>query len=90
MTNFIVADRTSGVLLPLSIEEWLNEDHLARFVVEVIDQLYLSHLTARYSGRLFMRFGLLAIVAQEGRASDRFFIVHLSSGAFHRGIVGSL
>ena len=33
------------------MEDWLDEDHLARFVVEVIDQLDLSNLTRKYAGR---------------------------------------
>lgn len=33
------------------MQDWLPEDHLARFVVEVVDQLDLSELTRHYSGR---------------------------------------
>ena len=35
-------DRATGFLLPPSLDEWLPERHLARFVVEVIDGLNLS------------------------------------------------
>jgi transposase len=31
------------------VDEWLPEDHLARYIVEVIEQLDLSKLTSRYS-----------------------------------------
>lgn len=51
MSHFIVADRKTDYLLPPSLEDWLNEDHLARFVVEVIDHLDLSNLTRQYAGR---------------------------------------
>ena len=51
MSNFIIADRKTDYLLPPSVDDWLSEDHLARFVVEVIDQLDLSKLTRRYAGR---------------------------------------
>lgn len=51
MTNFIVTDRKTDYLLPPSLEDWLNEDHLARFVVEVVDQLDISNLTRQYAGR---------------------------------------
>jgi transposase len=51
MSNFIVADRKTDYLLPPSLDDWLNEDHLARFIVEVIDQLDLSKLTGQYAGR---------------------------------------
>jgi len=33
------------------MQDWLPEDHLARFVVEVVDQLDLSELTRQYAGR---------------------------------------
>ena len=33
------------------MQDWLPEDHLARFVVEVVDQLDLSELTGQYAGR---------------------------------------
>jgi transposase len=51
MPNFIPADRKTDYLLPPSVDDWLNEDHLARFVVEVIDGLDLSNLTRQYAGR---------------------------------------
>lgn len=51
MSHFIVADRKTDFLLPPSVEDWLSEDHLARFVAEVIDQLDLSNLTRQYAGR---------------------------------------
>ena len=33
------------------MQDWLPENHLARFVVEVVDQLDLSELTRQYAGR---------------------------------------
>jgi hypothetical protein len=36
MSNFRPIDRDTGFLLPPSVDEWLPERHLARFVVEVI------------------------------------------------------
>jgi transposase len=50
MSRFIQFDRNQQYLLPPSIDEWLPDGHLARFIVEVIDQLDLSKLTSRYSG----------------------------------------
>jgi len=49
MARFIQYDRHQQYLLPPSVDEWLPEDHLARYIVEVIDQLDLSKLTSRYS-----------------------------------------
>ena len=42
MLNFRPVDRLTGFLLPPSIDEWLPERHLARFVVEVIEGLNLT------------------------------------------------
>jgi transposase len=33
------------------VEDWLPEDHLARFIVEVIERLDLTELTRQYGGR---------------------------------------
>ena len=51
MSRFVPVDRQTGYLLPPSVEDWLPEDHLARFVVEVIGQLDLSELSRAYAGR---------------------------------------
>jgi transposase len=51
MSGFIPVDRQTQYLLPPSVEEWLPENHLARFIVEVIEQLDLSELTRAYRGR---------------------------------------
>ena len=51
MSNFILTDRKTNYLLPPSVDEWLSQDHLARFVVEVIDGLDLTGLTRQYAAR---------------------------------------
>ena len=51
MAHFIIADRKTDYLLPPSLDDWLNQDHLARFIVDVIDQLDLSKLIQQYAGR---------------------------------------
>lgn len=51
MSHFRVIDRKTAYLLPPSVEEWLPEDHLARFIVEVVDGLDLSRLEKAYAGR---------------------------------------
>ena len=50
MSNFREFDRETRFLLPPSLDEWLPEQHLARFVVEVIDGLYLSAMVKSYRG----------------------------------------
>lgn len=51
MSRFYPVDRQTGYLLPPSVDEWLPEGHLARFIVEVIDGLDLSGLEKAYAGR---------------------------------------
>jgi len=50
MSNFRPIDRDTGFLLPPSIDEWLPDRHLARFVVEVIDGLDLRAMSGSYRG----------------------------------------
>jgi transposase len=50
MSNFRPIDRETGFLLPPSVDEWLPERHLARFVVEVIAGLDLRSMTGSYRG----------------------------------------
>lgn len=51
MSNFIPVDRQTDFLFPPSVQDWLPENHLARFIVEVIDRLDLTELTRQYAGR---------------------------------------
>jgi transposase len=50
MANFRATDRLTGFLMPPSIDEWLPQRHLARFVVEVIDGLDLAAMSKSYRG----------------------------------------
>ena len=50
MSNFRPVDRDTGFLMPPSVDEWLPERHLARFVVEVIAGLDLRAMTGDYRG----------------------------------------
>ena len=50
MSNFRPVDRETGFLMPPSVDEWLPERHLARFVVEVIAGLDLRAMTGDYRG----------------------------------------
>ena len=49
--EFIPIDRDTPYMFPPSVQDYLPEDHLARFVVDIVDQLDLNHLSAVYSGR---------------------------------------
>ena len=50
MSNFRPTDRETGFLMPPSVEEWLPEQHLARFVVEVVEGLDLRAMSQSYRG----------------------------------------
>jgi len=50
MTNFRPTDRLTGFLMPPSVDEWLPQTHLARFVAEVVDGLDLSAMSRSYRG----------------------------------------
>jgi transposase len=49
--TFVDVDRETLYLLPPSVQQWLPEKHLARFVVDIVEQLDLRRLKASYSGR---------------------------------------
>jgi transposase len=50
MVVFRPIDRATPYLLPPSVDDWLPKDHLARFVVDIVDQLDVSGLTRQYRG----------------------------------------
>ncbi|MFT4563844.1 MAG: transposase, partial [Gammaproteobacteria bacterium] len=50
MSNFRQCDRQTPYLLPPSLDDWLPPDHLAGFVVDIVEQLDLSALTGQYRG----------------------------------------
>ena len=49
--RFLAVDRDTPYLLPPSVQDWLPEEHLARFVVEVVTKLDLRDLEKEYAGR---------------------------------------
>ena len=51
MRPFRPIDRKTPYLLPPSVEDWLPEDHLARFIGEVVEGLDVSRLESAYRGR---------------------------------------
>ena len=50
MSHFRQCDRDTPYLLPPSVDDWLPKDHLARFVVDTVEQLDLSTLSHQYRG----------------------------------------
>ena len=49
--KFVEVDRETLYLLPPSVQDWLPKGHLARFVVDIVEQLDLRSLKASYAGR---------------------------------------
>ena len=49
--EFIPIDRDTPYIFPPSVQDYLPDDHLARFVVDIVEQLDVGHLSAVYSGR---------------------------------------
>jgi transposase len=72
MSHFIVTDRKTDYLLPPSLDDWLNQDHLARFIVEVVDQLDLSK-DATYAGRGSKAYHPATLLAIWSMATPRVF-----------------
>lgn len=48
--KFRTIDRNTAYLLPPSLQDWLPEKHLARFVVDIVERLDLSELESCYGG----------------------------------------
>lgn len=48
--KFVTVDRDTPDMFPATVQEYLPENHLARFVVEIVDQLDLGHLVRAYAG----------------------------------------
>jgi transposase len=51
MRRFRLIDRETDYLLPPSVQDWLPESHLARYVVDVVEGLDLSAIEGAYAGR---------------------------------------
>lgn len=49
--KFRQVDRETLFLMPPSLEDWIPQDHLARFVVDIVAQLDLSAIKSTYAGR---------------------------------------
>jgi len=49
--EFIPLDRDTPYIFPPSVQDYLPEGHLARFVVEIVEELDLSKLSSAYSGK---------------------------------------
>ena len=46
--TYLSYEHDQQLLLPAALQEWLPDDHLAYFISDVVDQLDMSEVTARY------------------------------------------
>jgi transposase len=49
--RFVNCDRNTLFLMPPSVQDWLPDNHLARFVVDLVSRLDISVLENAYAGR---------------------------------------
>ena len=49
--RFKDCDRNTLFLMPPSVDDWVPENHLSRFVVDIVNRLDLSHIVNAYAGR---------------------------------------
>lgn len=50
MAKFIGANRNQLTLMPYDVEDWLPENHLARFIIEIVSMLDFKHIYQQYKG----------------------------------------
>lgn len=94
--DFVPVDREQLSLLPSDMGEWLEGDHLAWFVIEVVDRLDLSGLVGRYQlggvGRRAyhpsMLLALLIYAYSQGERSSRRIERGCRTDAAYRVICG--
>lgn len=63
MSHFQSAERNQLFLLPPSIQDWLPENHLARFVVDVVELLDLQSITKSYNNKGVLAYSPRMLVA---------------------------
>ena len=51
MLSFIGSARVQVSFMPYDLNEWLPEDHLERFVVEIVSKMDLRQVYSSYSGK---------------------------------------
>ena len=48
-SKFVFPDRETPFMFPPSMDDWLPEEHLARFIVDIVNRLDLSEIRSSYS-----------------------------------------
>ena len=50
VVEFITIDRETPSFLPASVQDYIGQDHLSRFITEIVSQLDLGEITNQYTG----------------------------------------
>ncbi|MDR1946832.1 MAG: transposase, partial [Desulfovibrio sp.] len=84
MPDFKSADRNQLFLLPPSIQDWLPKDHLARFVVEIVEQLDVNAINDSYNNKGTQAYSpkMLVGLLFYGYATGVFFSRKLERGTY--------
>jgi transposase len=48
MNQFISANREQQILMPYNLGDWLPENHMSRFIVDIVDRLNFKHVYNNY------------------------------------------
>ncbi len=64
--TFLPYDPEQQLLLPVALQEWLPQDHLAYFISDVVDQLDLSAITGLYEEQRGVKALLTAVRFRHG------------------------
>ena len=68
--NFLAVERDQAFLMPPSLTEWLEEDHLAWFVLDAVEQMDLTAFRADYRADGWRRPGWSRSAGGGGRHQD--------------------
>jgi transposase len=84
MSHFRSANRNQLFLLPPSIQDWLPEEHIARFVVDMVEQFDLENITCHYNNKGILAYSPRMLVALlfYGYATGTFSSRQLERGTY--------
>jgi transposase len=96
--NFQPVDRNQRFLLPVDMADWLNRDHFAYFVIELVEQLDLAPFLSSYradgkGGAAYDPAAMVTLLAYaycDGERSSRRIEEHCRTDIAYRVVMGGL